>query len=185
MSEVLTGLVGIVVGGVLTGAIDQWGSWRARKRNMGTAARLVLADAIDCGGMLEAALEKGEWWSTAIQPATKEWWQSRQDLATTMSPSDLDTVQNAFRYVTILEARHQAGDRFLPLRKSILATVAALYEAAGALMHLTRTSREMRRWFKEHGIDIEAEVRREVDRLLKIEADEGEDDDDARASRSL
>jgi hypothetical protein len=142
MSEVLTGLVGIVVGGVLTGAIEQWGAWRARKRDLRTATRLILTDAVQSASLLEFALENVEWWPDNLRPPTEEWQQYRQDLAAAMSPDDLDTVQNAFRYLTVLDNQRQGGKSFASSRKAIEEVRDAVHESAGVLLSYTRTRRQ-------------------------------------------
>lgn len=142
MTEVLTGLIGIVVGGVLTGAVEQSSAWFGRRRDLRTAARLVAADAERNVALIEHALKRGEWWPDHRRPTTKDWAQYRQDLATEMPIDDLDIVQTAFTRLEIIDDERQQGRSFASLQESLEELRPVALRGGALLLSYSRTRRE-------------------------------------------
>ena len=154
----ISGIGGVLVGGVLTGAIDQFRGWRQRRRDLRTAARLASSDAHTCALALQESLETGDWWPDLEEPSTETWDAYRRDLIAELSPDDADTVQGAFVQVKRLQRARQDKALFSDWKESVEKATEAMGEAGGTLLLVVgRSKRQMKKLSRDYESRPEAD----------------------------
>jgi hypothetical protein len=66
MSELVAALLGIVAGGLLTGAVDLYLADRERRMSARTAARLIFADRERALRVIDLAFVQNDWWNDTL-----------------------------------------------------------------------------------------------------------------------
>lgn len=111
MSDAVVGLVGVVVGAVVTGGITAVGSWRARRRAARAALRLIHGDLMQGLLLMEEATDSGQWWLPPAELPTTRWERHREALAgSQLSFDEWTTLDATFaRYAQIEAVRAQGS----------------------------------------------------------------------------
>jgi hypothetical protein len=106
MTEAIFGLVGVVVGGLLTGLMQAWQQWRTARAEMRTGARLISAElsvmAVKLGAYGEGETGRPE------LPDVVDWPAHRAVLARELKRGDWVTVAQAYALLDMWEG-DQAG----------------------------------------------------------------------------
>jgi hypothetical protein len=159
-ASVIIALVGVVAGGLLTGAVQTWLNWRDRVRETRSAARLLFADYVRAVAALKSLVEIEVWWSDDLAPPLDDWRSRRAALAGAMDGEAWTTVDGAFTQLADLEASRQAHAAIegeSPLTADSTAVeeadeaLHAMTAAGGELLVAGFTRREIRRWDRRFG----------------------------------
>jgi hypothetical protein len=147
MSQLVAALLGIVAGGLLTGAVDLYVADRERNASARAAARLMFADVMRVKSILEAALAEGGWWDDFIDALLRaeESTKYREQLAAGVAAHDFTTVDGAFEQVATAQAARAVGIDFASWRLNIDAAVSALDEASGRILKASHGRRGARK----------------------------------------
>ncbi|MEN3285194.1 MAG: hypothetical protein V7607_6334 [Solirubrobacteraceae bacterium] len=135
MSDAVIGLVGVVVGAVVTGGVTAVGSWRARRRAARAALRLIHGDLMVALLLMERATNSDRWWALPAELPTARWERHRDALAGShLSFDEWTTLDATFtRFAQIEATRAQgnaAGDRAGALHHAQRHEFADTYELA-------------------------------------------------------
>jgi hypothetical protein len=110
VSTALVGFIGVIAGGVVTGAVGWVGAWLDRSRARRTAARLIYGDLVLATSDLEAYLQVEHWrdevWSL---PRYVEAWGRHAEALSTAGIVEFNIVAAAFKRLETL-----IGIRALP-----------------------------------------------------------------------
>lgn len=105
MSEAVTGLIGVVIGGTLTGVVTFVLERRRERRAEMSALRLLELDLRDAGGKIEAVVDRGEWWHRSnLELPTAAWRDHRYLLASRLDHGDWQEIAEAFHAMIQLNA---------------------------------------------------------------------------------
>jgi hypothetical protein len=112
MSEIVAGLIGVIAGGLVTGAIQLFQAWQDRRLATKIAARLILIDLYEAANYVETALKGGRW---AHHPDTFErpvadWRAQREAFAATAAVGDWVVVSAAFTVIADIGERIKPGE---------------------------------------------------------------------------
>jgi hypothetical protein len=139
MAEAIFGLLGVVVGGFLTGFVNYLLESRREKQEARVARRLARSELGEAGQAVNDALA-GQGWPAGW--TTKRWsdsWSAyRRPLAATMNDNDFGELAQAALYVELLQVGLAAGKRpFIEGDDEFLREVQAHVRDAGRLLSPT------------------------------------------------
>ena len=98
MLPAIFGLIGVIVGGFLNGAVQWKIASRAERRASRAAARLVMDDLLQVEGEIDQALEDGVWGDLAASPPTLEAWTEHRTTLTSLPFRDWAMITNAVSF---------------------------------------------------------------------------------------
>jgi hypothetical protein len=146
MSELVAALLGIVAGGLLTGAVDLFKAYRERRALARTAARLIFADRDRALSVIYVAVEKNDWWNDPLDEEMRavNWSAYRDRLAAGIPAHDFTTIDGAFFKVGALQRGRAAGVKFADMQAAIEDTRLALVDAGGRILKASHSRRDRR-----------------------------------------
>src|SRR5262245_42490267 len=109
MSQVVSALLGVVVGVLLGGGVQLFVTWRQRVWESRRAARLLFGDAWLAIVALRSMAALGVWWSEESGPRLDDWSRYREALAGAMDGPAFMTVDGAFHRAADLETWRKVG----------------------------------------------------------------------------
>ena len=109
MDSVVSGLIGVVAGGLLTGGVQTAQGWRDRVRARRSAARLVFGDYVGALGALRFLRDTGIWWRDDLAPTVEDWRGYRTSLPAGIDGDAWTTVDGAFTQLGDLELSRRAA----------------------------------------------------------------------------
>lgn len=106
MSELLAGLIGVVAGGLVTGAVQVFQTWQGRRLQRRVAARLIAGDLTRSLRVTELILEYDRWPNTALTFDTEiaDWRAQREAFAAAVSTYDWHMVASVYDHLAVLAA---------------------------------------------------------------------------------
>jgi hypothetical protein len=152
MSEALFGLIGVIVGSLLTGGFQVLLRRRDERRGARSAARVIYAEAVFARDMLEAAIEHDEWRSLRVlDPVIDRWKALRDEYATGVNGWDFHVVAGGMAALEHLHVVRTNGVRlgcedegFDLVRERLSDDLRLLNRALGELWRAGMTRRERR-----------------------------------------
>jgi hypothetical protein len=97
MEEATFGLIGVVVGALVTGGVTWTLARRREQRDVRAAARLLRNDLLKAEGMLSHALNESRWWPRDRELPTSLWREERRYLAAELENfDDWEPIGRAF-----------------------------------------------------------------------------------------
>lgn len=98
MSDALVGLVGVAVGGIVTGGVQSYSSWAQRRLAARSAARLVRIALLSAQAEITTVITYGRWNTTAEDWFSygEEWAERQRYLADVLSANDFEQVALTF-----------------------------------------------------------------------------------------
>jgi type II secretory pathway pseudopilin PulG len=135
MTAAVFGLVGVIIGALLTGFVASSSAARRNRRAAQTAARLLLIDVAAAQSAYEQCLEDGAWVVLPSRPVSlEEWSQWKALLASSISGGadwkKLYTVFVDAQHFNALAATHQEGDPISQPVSDAMATALARTDEA-------------------------------------------------------
>jgi hypothetical protein len=112
MSEALFGFAGVIVGALLTGAVEWWRETRRERRGARAAMRVLKNDLEVGAAMLGGTESSGLWWSRpSFSLPTKAWSDYRELLATGIqNEDDWDVIRVSFQEFSDVNSYRAARD---------------------------------------------------------------------------
>ena len=112
MTAAIFGLIGVLVGGLLTSGIEAFQGWRSRGRQSRVAARVLFDDMWTSQQVIESGLDHRHWWEPPLEMQTEGWQRCYRDhLAATMGADDWHTLAGAFSRLTTLQTTRDGFQR--------------------------------------------------------------------------
>jgi hypothetical protein len=102
------GLLGVVVGGLITAGVEMWMGLLSRRRNARAAARILFADIHYGRSLIRGSLQGNRWWPEAIKLPLDNWERYREALAVGIRLADWGVVAATYDNFELLE-RERAG----------------------------------------------------------------------------
>jgi hypothetical protein len=110
MSDAVIALLGIVAGGLLSGAVQLVVTWRERRNRSRAAARILFSNLWAAREAYEYALAAGAWWDRSLPRG--DWAKYRDQLAAGMDGVSFQRVSQAFYSLNSQDDARQAGRPF-------------------------------------------------------------------------
>jgi hypothetical protein len=104
VTEAVFGLLGVVVGGVLTGGVNLWLERRREAAEARAARRLLRAEVSDALAGVERALDEGKWPIAWKKTWAQSWSTYRRPLAAGMPSRNFDAVAASYARMELLQA---------------------------------------------------------------------------------
>jgi hypothetical protein len=114
VAEAIFGLVGVIVGAVVTGGVEFVAERRREAALLRKAARLVEAELDEAATIFEGALEDGKLWSGSNRPEVPSWREYAPVLAEGLDTDDWGVVEAAAA-ITRMAARREPDQPLTPL----------------------------------------------------------------------
>lgn len=141
MAEAIFGLVGVVVGGLLTGVVTLLLERRRENQEARVAQRIARSELGEAAKAVEDALAAGEWppgWDK--KRWSESWSTNRRVLAATMEDDDFAKLARAYLHMELLQTGLAAGKRkFVEQDRTFLTTVSSYLSEAERLLAELRT----------------------------------------------
>ena len=156
MSELVAGLIGVIAGGIVTGAVHVFQTYQDRRLKRRVAARLIYGELVMAGNALRRIAEKGVWPDKPpdFLDARTIWYAQREAFAAAVGAVDWDKIASTFEYLVQLPVRPRPGKRLTKDEKTKLKASAERASAAAdiALVHATprRELKSVRAHLEEH-----------------------------------
>jgi hypothetical protein len=114
MSELVAGLIGVVAGGLVTGAVELFQTWKDRQVKRRVAARLIAGDLMTAQQLVKLIVEKKRWpTSTVSFDAEYETWVAqREAFAAAVSAYDWNMVASVYEHLLSLAEAAGRGQPF-------------------------------------------------------------------------
>jgi hypothetical protein len=112
VAEAIFGLVGVVVGALVTGGVEFLSERRRDAALLLKAARLVEAELDEAESAFKHALDQGRLWASQHQPSVPSWREYAPVLAEALGTSDWQVVESAvaiIRFATVREPEQPLG----------------------------------------------------------------------------
>lgn len=151
MSELVAALLGIVAGGLLTGAVDLYVAARERRTTARAAARLIYADRVQALNILGVALDADAWWTDPLDDMLRadHWTTYRDRLAGGIPAHDFTTIDGAFFQVVTLQNVRLNGVEFGNVRTGVEEARAAMEDAGDRIIKASHGRRGARREIRD------------------------------------
>lgn len=120
VSEAWFGLIGVVVGGFITGGVDFVLSKRNERRLRRAAGRLLGLELDEARLFLAASVEQGRWGAAPSRVLSNEQWSEHRNVWAAGS-DDWQAVANAFLRIAQVRQHHPEAESGTPLDRSLLA----------------------------------------------------------------
>ena len=111
MSDGAIGLIGVALGGLLTGGVTWFHDWRRRIRDARAARRVIRSELSEAAKAVSDAKQGDHWPPGWTRSWSESWLTYRPILAATMDDDSFDTLAAAHLYIAQLEAGLAAGER--------------------------------------------------------------------------
>jgi|SRR5919108_146914 hypothetical protein len=140
MAEAVFGLIGVVIGGFLTGLVSYLLEARREKKEARVARRLARSDLGEAEQAVSDALSGQGWPAGWTNKRWSDSWSAhRQPLAGAMNDNDFGKLARAALYVELLQVGLSAGKRpFIEGDEQFLTAVATLIRDADRLLSPAR-----------------------------------------------
>lgn len=110
MTEAIFGLLGVVVGGLLSDGMTLWIEHLRVRRDARTATRLVHYELIRAVSLLDVALDLGSPLPFVVSFATEAWSEHRSGLARTLDTSTWDAALSAYSALETVDQTFSGPD---------------------------------------------------------------------------
>jgi hypothetical protein len=111
MSEIVAGLIGVIAGGLVTGAVGLFQTWQARRLKSRVAARLIVGDLLRAENSLEFLGPLSGWPEKPVDFDTElaMWESQREAFAAKVSTYDWRMVSMTYPHLALLGSLCKPG----------------------------------------------------------------------------
>ena len=112
MSDWVAGLLGVVIGGLITGGTNLGMAWRREKREARAARRIIRSELEEAAEAVKVALEYKEWPAGWTKKTWSESWSIyRPSLALDIDDDEFEKIATAYLLMGLLETGLAKGKR--------------------------------------------------------------------------
>jgi hypothetical protein len=151
MSEIVAGLIGVIAGGLVTGAVEVVQAHQDRSLRRRVAARLITAD-LDVAAKYVDRVREAEGWPDEPRPfagAWETWKAQREPFAIAVSVNDWHDIGSAFESLSEIERTARPGKPLNAHDEAMLAETAdRLSDALQLAIQRSAPRREHRRMLR-------------------------------------
>lgn len=118
MSEAVFGLVGVVIGALITGGVDLILEHRREERALRTAGRMLTLELVEARNLITTSLAEGHWLAEPLRVLSNEQWSEHRGIWAAAKGKCWDEVSEAFLKVADVRRHHASAKGGTPIKSS-------------------------------------------------------------------